>query len=599
MRKLGKWSLGPSPFSLLLLGGILSPMRNEEPWKFLDEYRGRYFEGTWPALPCLFEITATRFPDRPCFTVFAPERQTLNYRQAQEAVYRIAAFLQSKGIQKGDHVAVTGRNSPSWALAYFGILSAGAVVVPIDWQLPVQDIASLMRAGDVRAAFVDDEKFEDLQQLVSEIPCYGLWQAAPEGLPTLSAPDDFVFEKPALSEKDLAAILFTSGTMGSPKGVMLTHGNLVSDCFLAQANLNIGPTDVFYALLPLHHSYTMLAVFIESVSVGAETVFGKRLVVKQILSDLREAKVTMFLGVPMLFNKLLNGIMKGIREKGPLVYGAVRIMMGLSGFIKKTTGINPGKLMFRSILEKASLASIRICISGGGPLDPAVFKAYNELGIDFVQGYGLTETSPILTLNPVEHYKETSVGKVIPGVEMRIEHPDSEGIGEIVVRGPMVMQGYYRMPEETASVLSSDGWLHTGDLGWLDDEQYLYLAGRLKNLIVTEGGKNVYPEEIENAFQMYEPVEQIMVRGYIPEGKTCAEEIEALIYPSQEWIAQEHLAPDQVREKIAGIVSEVNQKLRPYQRISRITILDEALEMTTTRKVKRQTVVASGQSLMV
>ncbi|MDH7483078.1 MAG: AMP-binding protein, partial [Spirochaetales bacterium] len=388
-------------------------------------------------------------------------------------------------------------------------------------------------------------------------------------------------------------------TMGSPKGVMLTHGNLVSDCFLAQANLNIGPTDVFYALLPLHHSYTMLAVFIESISVGAETVFGKRLVVKQVLSDLREAKVTMFLGVPMLFNKLLNGIMKTIREKGPLVYGAVRILMGLSGFIKKTTGINPGKWMFRSILEKASLSSIRICISGGGPLDPGVFKAYNELGIDFVQGYGLTETSPILTLNPVEHYKETSVGKVIPGVEMRIENPDSEGIGEIVVRGPMVMQGYYKMPEETADVLSPDGWLHTGDLGWLDDEQYLYLAGRLKNLIVTEGGKNVYPEEIENAFQMYEPVEQIMVRGYIPEGKTCAEAIEALIYPSQEWIAQEHLAPDQVREKIAGIVSEVNQKLRPYQRISRITILDEALEMTTTRKVKRQAVVASGHLLTV
>jgi long-chain acyl-CoA synthetase len=320
-------------------------------------------------------------------------------------------------------------------------------------------------------------------------------------------------------------------------------------------------------------------------------VFGKKMLVKQILKDLKEANVTMFLGVPLLFNKLLTGILKGIREKGALAYSLVTTLMALSGFIKKTTGVNPGKKLFHSVLDKASLSTIRICISGGGPLAPSVFKKYNELGIDFVQGYGLTETSPILTLNPVEHYKETSVGKVIPGAEMKILEPNVDGIGEIVVKGPMVMKGYYKMPQETKEVFTEDGWLMTGDLGYLDDEQYLYLTGRAKNLIVTEGGKNVYPEEIENRFQLYEAVDQILVKGYYEDLEKSSEMIEARIHPDPEWMKK--LSDDPVKAfeiaelRLKEIVEEVNQKLLPYQKITRITVLREALEMTTTKKVKR------------
>jgi len=437
-------------------------------------------------------------------------------------------------------------------------------------------------------AFVDEEKFGEIQKEFPDMPCFALAKGVGKYIYDMAPPQGFTFQRPSVNVKSTAAILFTSGTTGIPKGVMLSHENFVSDCFLAQANLNISHEDVFYALLPIHHSYTMLAVFIESLSVGAELVFGKRMVVKQILSDLKEAKITMFLGVPMLFNKLLAGIMKGVKEKGVFVYAMIRTLMAISGGIKKLTGINPGKKLFHSLLDKASLSSIRICISGGGPLDPKVFRQYNELGIDFVQGYGLTETSPILTLNPVEHYKETSVGKILPEVEMRIVDPNEDGIGEIVVRGPMVMQGYYKMPEETAQVLSQDGWLKTGDLGKLDNENYLYLAGRIKNLIVTEGGKNVYPEEIENEFQLYDEIDQILVRGYNPNGKSVAEEIEALVYPNQDWISQNHLEPHQVEARIQDIITEVNQKLRSYQKITRTHILREPLEMTTTKKLKRQ-----------
>lgn len=565
-------------------------MRETEPWKFLDQYRGRLFTGKWPTLPQLFDITTERFPDRPCFTVYAPERVSLTYREAREKILKIAAFLNSQGLGRGKHIAVSGKNSPEWAVAWLSVLYAGSVVVPVDYQLPTKDIAALIKAGDVSAAFIDEEKFEELRSAIAPLPCYSLSATVQPYIYDLVPPqnDPQPQHQSVARARDLAAILFTSGTTGIPKGVMLSHENFVSDCFLAQSNLNISEQDVFYALLPIHHSYTMLAVFIESFSVGAETVFGKKMVVKQILSDLREARVTMFLGVPMLFNKLLSGIMKGVREKGPLVNGIIRSLMALSGFIKKTFGFNPGKKLFHSLLDKASLSSIRICISGGGPLDPKVFRAYNELGIDFVQGYGLTETSPILTLNPVEHYKETSVGQFIPQVEFRIEEPNEEGIGEIVVRGPMVMQGYYRMPEETAEVLTEDGWLHTGDLGKVDEENYLYLAGRIKNMIVTEGGKNVYPEEIENEFQLYEEIEQILVRGYVPEGKTVAEEIEALIYPNQDWVSQQARQPAQVEERMQDIISEVNMRLRPYQRITRTRILSDPLEMTTTKKLKRQ-----------
>jgi long-chain acyl-CoA synthetase len=282
----------------------------------------------------------------------------------------------------------------------------------------------------------------------------------------------------------------------------------------------------------------------------------------------------------MLFNKLLAGILKGIRAKGPLVYGIIGVLMGISGFIKKVFGINPGKKLFHAVLEQASLTTLRVCICGGGPLAPSVFRKYNQLGIDFVQGYGLTETSPIITLNPVEHYKETSVGKVVPQVDMKILDPDERGVGEVIVKGPMVMKGYFEMPEETAAAFTADGYLKTGDVGYLDDENYLYLTGRAKNIIVTEGGKNVYPEEIENEFQLYDEIEQILVRGFVQDRKMKVERIEALVYPDGEALKDQGgaaLSKDAVKSRIEAIIGEVNQRLLSYQKIERLTILDKPM----------------------
>ncbi len=569
-------------------------MESATPWSFLDEYRGTMFSGEWPTLPEMFRITAKRHPERPCFTVYSPDRVTLTYAEALARIERTAAFLAGAGLRKGDKAAVTGKNAPEWAVAYLGILFAGATAVPIDYQLRNEEIENILRASDSKFLFVDEEKYDSFDP--GRLGLMGRYSLAPgkPGYVYDLAPAPGAAPGEPAREEDLAAILFTSGTTGVPKGVMLTHANFVADCYLAQANLHIFPTDVFYALLPIHHSYTMLAVFIEALSVGAEIVFGQRMVTSQILKDLKEAKVTMFLGVPLLFNKVLAGILKGIRAKGPAVYGIIRFLMALSGMIKKVFKVNPGKKLFGSVLDKASLRTIRICISGGGPLAPSVFRQYNQLGIDFVQGYGLTETSPILTLNPTDAYVETSVGRVIPRAELRILDPDPDGRGEIVVKGPMVMQGYYKNPEATAEVFTPDGWFRTGDVGYLDSGNYLYLTGRAKNLIVTEGGKNVYPEEIENRFQLYTEVEQVLIRGYVQDRKAKIEGIEALIYPSKEYFegpgARDGIDSGDVEARIRRVVDEVNSKMLPYQRISKVTLLEEPLEMTTTKKVKRYSV---------
>ncbi|MCL2721253.1 MAG: AMP-binding protein [Treponema sp.] len=560
----------------------------EKPWEFLKDYRGKAFSGQWPTLPEMYKITVSRYPDRPCFTVYEPDRISLNYSEALAKVEAVARWLHNKGIKKGDKVAVTGKNAPEWTVAYLGVLFAGAVVVPIDYQLKNEETDLLIKTANVRILFVDEEKHDYYIQNKGGVEIViSLKQGIGEYIYNLDGPQANIDQA---VETDLAAILFTSGTTGIPKGVMLTHRNLVSDCYLAQGTpLLIYHTDVFYAILPIHHSYTMLAVFIESISVGAEVVFGKKMITTQILKDLKEAQVTMLLGVPMLFNKVLAGIKRGLKAKGPVVYGILSFLMAISGCIKKVFKVNPGKKMFKFVLDKASLSSIRICISGGGPLAPSVFRKYNQLGIDFVQGYGLTETSPIIAINPVEQYKETSVGRTCPGVDMKILNPDERGVGEVIVKGSMVMLGYFNMPEETAATFTQDGYLKTGDLGYMDSENYLYLTGRAKNMIVTESGKNVYPEEIENEFQLYEEIDQILIRGYILDEKLKTERIEALVYPTPEFKNAKGEIPsaDEIKKRIEAIVAEVNQRLQSYQKINRTTVLDNPMEMTTTKKIKR------------
>jgi long-chain acyl-CoA synthetase len=287
------------------------------PWAFVDEYRGKAFKGQWPTLPEMFRITVSRYGERSCLTVFEPDRVSLNYNEALKQIMAVARWLHSKGMRKGDKAALTGKNSPEWAVAYLGIVFAGGIVVPIDYNLKNEETSLLIKTAQAKILFVDEEKhafFSGNAGSLSEI--VSLKKGTGAYIYDLDGPEAVIEEA---EENDLAAILFTSGTTGNPKGVMLTHQNLVSDCYLAQGCLNVLHTDVFYAILPIHHVYSMLAVFIESMSTGAEVVFGKKMVTPVMLKELKEGKITMLLGVPMLFNKLLAGILRGVKAKGIVV----------------------------------------------------------------------------------------------------------------------------------------------------------------------------------------------------------------------------------------------------------------------------------------
>lgn len=558
-----------------------------EPWKSLDKYRGREILGQWPTIPEMFRITVKNFPENRAFTCFSPTELSISYKESSNYINNISWYLASIGIVKGDHVAVTGKNSPEWALAFLAVLNIGAVVVPVDSGLTSNEIADLLKKSDSKAVFTDKDKYEYLKDNSEHlVGCISLTSKYQNYIFDLKPGKEYHLED--AGENDVAAILYTSGTTGSSKGVMLSHRNLSSDTWLAQSNLNIDYHDVFYALLPLHHSYTMTSVFLEAIFIGAEVVFGKQLVFSQIVKDFKQGKVTMFLGVPMLFNKLINGILSGVRKKGVVAYGFIRFLMFISGFIKKTFNINPGKKMFSFLLKQASLEHIRICISGGGPLAPSTFRKFNQLGIDFVQGYGLTEASPMLALNPVENYKETSVGKVIAQVDMKILNKDSDGIGDIVVKGPNIMLGYYNQDAETKMAYTEDGYLKTGDAGYLDKDNYLYLTGRKASLIVTEGGKNVYPEELEDAFQFYDEYEQVLIKGYLKNKETLSEGIEVVFYPTEEFSSGK--TPIEIKEKFEDIVKEVNRSLQSYKIIDQVHVVKKPMAMTTTKKIRRNEV---------
>jgi long-chain acyl-CoA synthetase len=566
-----------------------------KPWDFLDEYRGKEFTGTWPTVVEMFDITVKRYPDNESFIAFTPKKEVYTYAEAYEHIQTIASYLVVEGVTKGTKVALTGKNSPQWAMSYLGILYAGGTVVPLDASLSDEDMIKLMAFAGVKIFIADSERLKGFDEKDTLGLTHRLSLEPSEEFPMImEQKGDRRRKAYKATVEETAAILFTSGTTGTPKGVMLSHENLVSDCYLAQGNMWIYPTDVFYAILPLHHSYTMMAVFIEAISVGASIIFGKKLVISQVLKEMREGKVTMFLAVPMLFNKMIAALMNGVKEKGAVLYGVIRFLMGVSGVLKKVFKVNIGKKMFGFLLKKLSLEHNRICISGGGPLPASTFKLFNQLGIDFVQGYGLTETSPITHLNPVEAYIETSVGKNLPQVEVRIVDPDSDGNGLIHIKGPMVMQGYYKNPEATDEVLK-DGWLNTGDVGYQDANGYLYLTGRAKNLIVTEGGKNVFPEEIEDHFQLYDEIDTICVLGYIVDKQKKSEGIRALIYPSEKYsdeMKKTHgeQSAAEIEKRLNQIVGEVNKSLQSYKKITRVTVVNEPLEMTSTKKVKRHVV---------
>ena len=558
-------------------------------YSFLDEFRGKEFQGKWPGVNEMFHISVLRFPDHLAFHSFEPETK-LTFAEAERRIMEIAGYLQSTGFHEGDKAAVSGRNSTEWTLAYFAIIYAGGIVVPLDYSLKDSEMERFISFGGVKRLFIDSERVDGIDKDGSlGLIKYSIGHA--DGYQSVDTMNGEYKPLGFRNGSDVAAILFTSGTTGTPKGVMLTHDNLVSDCFLTQSILDIRENDVMYAILPIHHAYAMMAVVYISISCGAAVVFGRKLAMSHIIRELKDGKVTVFMAVPMLYNKMIGALMSGVRKKGAAVYCVVRALMGFSGFMKKVFGINVGRRIFHSMLAKLSLDNLRLCISGGGPLPPSTFRMFQELGLDFLQGYGLTEASPVTHLNPSKAFRVESVGKLFPEEEVKIVDPDSDGNGLIYIKGPMVMKGYYHNEEATKEVLTEDGWLNTGDVGHQDKDGYLYLTGRAKNVIVTEGGKNIFPEEIEDHFQLFSEIDQVCVVGYMADEALRKEGIRILIRPTDEY--RESMKNDEaaIARHMNDLVEQVNRDIQHYKRITKVMVVNDKLPMTSTSKIKRSDVM--------
>lgn len=541
------------------------------------------------------------YGDKTCMKRFFEDRFIdVSYKEFADWVSNIAKGLMALGLKPEDKVALLSENRPEWGASYFGAISACAINVPLDALLKISGWSHIIRDSKARFLIVSQNFLPELEQIFDDLPDleFIICMDKPPGSSNAIILDDLMkkgsqadIELPKPAHDDLVAILYTSGTTGQSKGVMLTHENVVSDVDAILQMINLKENDNFISVLPIHHTFECTGGFLTPLAGGACITYARGLASKLIVEDIKNNNATIILGVPLLFEKMHQGMMRAISKKPPFTRLLFKTTYGLSSVLKSFLKIGAGKKIFKGLREKAGLSSLRLMVAGGAPMPPEVAHAFDLLGFTFIQGYGLTESSPVLTLNPIEKRKDSSIGITVPGAELKIVDADSRGIGQIVARGPMIMKGYYNNEKATNEILK-DGWLYTGDSGWVDTEGYYYIAGRLKNVIVTPAGKNVYPEEIEAELNKSLYILESIVLGR-PTREQRGEEIEAIIVPDYEYfdlVAAERDKPFSTEEIEATIKGEANEMcsiLADYKKIKYIQIRDEEFEKTSTKKIKR------------
>jgi long-chain acyl-CoA synthetase len=583
----------------------------------------------------------------------------LSYQDLWSQVESIASALRANDLQAGEHAALLGPSSPRWVCAYLGILRAGAVVVPIDKELKAAELRHVLSDSDTSHVFVGASQLDTLLEIIGDLPelkkvillddepqpeadgeqtaelldrLASAWreltetveiprekkelieQLAIETQRLLAKQPDrqrgseprkhhFLATEEALrnrllrekklltfdqlhcaqplppaghSPTDRAVILYTSGTTGRSKGAMLSHNNIVSNIRGACRHFDLDQSITTLSFLPINHVFEQVCGVLLPISLGGRVVFAES--IKKLGDNLSEIKPTFLLGVPAVYRLFYDRIIKNIESK-PVARTLFRL-----------------PVCRRLILSKVrqSFGSNTIFISGGAALDPAVAAGFKALGLTLYQGYGITETAPVLTAENALQNQPGTVGLPLDEVEIKIDKPNGEGVGEIVARGPNIMLGYYKNPQATSEVLD-EGWYRTGDLGRLDESGVLAIRGRVKNLIVTPNGKNVYPEEVENELLRSPYIAEVMVYGH--KISATAEEVYAAIFPNEEKMFEFErqrgtgpLTPAEVEEVIRKEVLAAGQKLADYKRVRKFTLREDEFPKTTTRKIKRYVV---------
>lgn len=520
----------------------------------------------------------------------------IKYKEFEKEINSLGTALIDMGM-KSKRIAVIGKNRYEWILSYVAVVNGTGIVVPLDKGLPDEEIrSSLERSKTDCVIFAKDyidcmkkikeenttqiEKFicmDELSEAEKKEGFIYLGDLLENGKKLLEAGNK-EFVNAEIDNNKMSVILFTSGTTSKSKAVALSHRNIASNIEAMNKVEGIRSTDVNMAFLPLHHTFgcTGILLFLNH---GCTNVFCDG--IRHIQSNLKEYKVSVFVCVPLLIEAMYKKIEKEIEKKGKTKL--IKVATGVSNSLLKV-GIDVRRKLFKDIINNLG-GNLRLIISGASALDKKVAKAFNDFGILTIQGYGLTETSPVLAAENENCIKYGSIGLSMPGVTLKIDNPNEQGIGELIAKGPNVMLGYYENQEATDEVIK-DGWFHTGDLARKDKDGYFFITGRMKNVIVLKNGKNIYPEELETLIGKLPYVEESMVFGYPKDDDLV---VSVKIVYNKDYVKQNFgdISEEELYNKIWTDVKQINQELTNYKHIKKLIISDEPMIKTTTAKIKR------------
>ena len=519
----------------------------------------------------------------------------IKFKDFKQDVDALGTALLDLGL-KDKKIAVIGENRYEWVLTYLAVVNGVGAIVPIDKELPENEIKHLLEKSKASAVIYSDKFKKPITNIINDLVDleHVISMDAEEDINNMMTLDKLINKGKTLLHNgnkqyldmkidcDKASILlFTSGTTGLAKGVKLSHKNICSNIMAMSQYVFTSKEDTILSVLPLHHTYECTCGVMTPLYTGACIAFCEGL--KHIVKNLNESKATVMLGVPLLFESMYTRVWRKVEKEGKA--NKLRKGIKISRSLKKV-GIDQSKKFFKSIHEALG-GHVRLFISGAAAIDPDIIQCFNDIGIRMIQGYGLTECSPIVAVNRDRYSKHASAGQALQGTEIEIDDPDENGIGEILCKSDSVMLGYFENDQETEAAFL-DGWFKTGDYGYLDEEGFLFLTGRKKNVIVTKNGKNIFPEEVEFYLNKSDYIKECIVFGKEDEKNgdalICANIVLDTEYIDE--VKQNH-TDDELGELIQEIIHNINSKMPLYKRIRRFNIKKDELEKTTTNKIIR------------
>lgn len=536
----------------------------------------------------LVEEAAQNFPESTAISYkenyWDKEVRKISFSQWRDDVRNLGTALISKGLREVN-IAIVGENSYGWCCSFFAVMAIGSVTVPVDKELPAEDIDGIISTTSCKAVIYGktaEAKINELREkgglktVETFIPVTSLVSLQEEGAKLYEAGDNSYYDY-KIDVNKLASIVFTSGTTGKGKGVMLSQANIGLDMTLGMYNFDI--TRKTLHVLPPHHTFGSTVNYVGHLSQGCEVYISSG--IKHVSDEIKEQQPTHLILVPAFLEVMNRKIWATARKGGK--EGLLKAMMKVSDCLRKI-GIDIRRKLFASVLS-AFGGKLELIICGGAKLDEEIISTFDSLGITILNGYGITECSPLISANRNRYRKKGSVGTPILACRVRIDNPDENGEGEICVKGPNVMLGYYQNPEATAEVFDKDGFFHTGDYGKLDEEGWIYITGRKKNLIILSNGKNVYPEEIEADLQKVEGVNEVVV--YAGESRVQKERITIVteIFPDADLLADKGITD--LQKYFEDQVKALNEKMPSYKAVKRVKLRDVEFQKNTSRKITR------------